>query len=522
MNTSPATATLEPRRWLAYLGAVSFGLAAPVYSFVVGSKSTFEFDHLEAAVLVLILQVVVTAMLLLGRRLVGRFGRAFDWLVYGGAILVFVRQVQMVVARPSTSFGVRMATLAVSGAAIVITLAARRYVSVFMSYVGPLSVILAGYFLWAAPVTAAGAPGRGGPQRSARPANTVYVLVFDEVSLEALLDGNGRIDRASYPAFWRLSQESVWFRQAIANYPKTADSIPSALIGSYLPKPGAPDVTSLGRPTLLDVLADNGYDVTFYSRALGCASERFRCLGYYSGSVLEKVRRTLASAVNYYVPGTVLYAVAPRVGIFADSTEGQMLADAATGPLAAPGAASVIHLLFTHNPYSVRADGRPIAAGDFRHAEFREGENALETLALYRGQIRYADRQLGIFLNRLRQSPAWDRAVVVVTADHGACWNPGCRQRYRPFKAVEPSLARVPMMIRSPRLAPRVLDVDYQHVDFLPTVLDALGLRTPEGSTIDGRSALGLQWPRPRLFFVSDDRQYVALDLPPRRVEVKR
>lgn len=107
------------------------------------------------------------------------------------------------------------------------------------------------------------------------------------------------------------------------------------------------------------------------------------------------------------------------------------------------------------------------------------------------------------------------------TADHGACWNPGCRQRYRPLTAVEPSLARIPMMIRSPDYAPRIIDDDYQHVDLLTTLLEILGLPAPPPEAIDGRSALSHALPRrPRPFFVNDGHDVVELELPPRRVEL--
>lgn len=517
--TDKSTARLP---WLAYLGAVVFGLAAPVYVFVLGSPSTFTLERLEAVLLVFILQVAPTLALLLSRAVAGRRGTLVDWLVYGASILVVARQVQMIAVSPVAmgSGGRTAAFVGLPALAIAVTYAARRYVELFMTYAGLLSTAAAAYFLWASSVQPARASsGQPGISRQA-PDKTLFVFVFDEVSLEALLDANGRIDAAAFPNFSRFSLESIWFRQAITNYPETDDSIRSVLTGSFTSKAVSPDRTLLRRPNLLDALVDNGYSVSFYSRALGYVFDQGNRIDYYSGGTIEKIRRTLISAVGYYVPGRLLFAVAPQILNYPDLTEGEMLASATTSLFTAPGNASVFHLMITHNPYTLLGNGRPIPTGDFLQAEFREGEDPERTFALYREAIRYVDGQFGIFLDRLEQSNAWDRSVVVVTSDHGECWNAGCRQRYLPFSAVEPSLVRVPMFVRSPTLKPRIVDGDYQHVDFFPTVLEALGIPLPPNDIMDGRSALApILSLRRRPFYVDRDRA-VEIDLPPRRIEL--
>jgi arylsulfatase A-like enzyme len=58
----------------------------------------------------------------------------------------------------------------------------------------------------------------------------------------------------------------------------------------------------------------------------------------------------------------------------------------------------------------------------------------------------------------------------------------------------------VPMLIKSPSLTPRRISADYQHVDYAPTVLDAIGLAPAQ--SYEGRSALrGGIAPRPKSFF---------------------
>jgi hypothetical protein len=76
------------------------------------------------------------------------------------------------------------------------------------------------------------------------------------------------------------------------------------------------------------------------------------------------------------------------------------------------------------------------------------------------------------------------------------------------------------MMIRVPSLPARINDGDYQHVDALPTVLDALGIALPDDRKIDGRSAFrATAQHRERWFFVAGGCADVGL--PARRIPLQ-
>ncbi len=109
--------------------------------------------------------------------------------------------------------------------------------------------------------------------------------------------------------------------------------------------------------------------------------------------------------------------------------------------------------------------------------------------ATYYGMITQVDDELGRLFAALRASGAWERTLIVVTADHGEQlgdhWMIG-KDGY--FDGA----FNVPLIVRDPH-APassrnRVVDEFTEAVDIMPTILDWLGLATPP--QLDGNSLL--------------------------------
>lgn len=138
----------------------------------------------------------------------------------------------------------------------------------------------------------------------------------------------------------------------------------------------------------------------------------------------------------------------------------------------------------------------------------------------------WMDDLVGTVLGRLRELGLEDDTIVIFTTDHGAfdgkatCYQGG---------------VNIPFVMRWPgRVGPRSrCAARFQHIDFMPTVLDACGGRVPDDAVVDGRSVL--PWLtgrrqgafRDELFFeigytraVSTGRwKYIALRPPRRLVE---
>jgi arylsulfatase A-like enzyme/Tfp pilus assembly protein PilF len=105
----------------------------------------------------------------------------------------------------------------------------------------------------------------------------------------------------------------------------------------------------------------------------------------------------------------------------------------------------------------------------------------------YHGEVAAADASLAPLLESIVQAGKNSRTLVVLTSDHGESLGDHGEATHGVF-AYEATL-KVPLVIYQPRLfSPAVVDAPAQHVDLLPTILDALALPAPAG--LPGRSLL--------------------------------
>lgn len=108
-----------------------------------------------------------------------------------------------------------------------------------------------------------------------------------------------------------------------------------------------------------------------------------------------------------------------------------------------------------------------------------------ELRGIYLGLVAEVDRQIGRVLGALARAGELDRTLVVVTADHGEMLGDGWQLGKQGFR---PEAFHVPLLIRHPqqRAAGRVVDTFTEHVDLVPTILEALGIAVPR--QCDGHS----------------------------------
>lgn len=176
-----------------------------------------------------------------------------------------------------------------------------------------------------------------------------------------------------------------------------------------------------------------------------------------------------------------------------------------------------LHYLDPHDPYVPEvpwggsADDERVQVDDVVQGRApKNAENLRRLRDQYDGAIHEMDRELERLLTTLAESGALDSTLVVVTADHGEEFNEhrGLRHGLTLYEEV----IRVPLILwSSSRLPSYRSRARFHHVDFLPTVLEALGLASP--GQLDGRS----QWREVLADAVGRDdpeREYLfALDL---------
>lgn len=109
-----------------------------------------------------------------------------------------------------------------------------------------------------------------------------------------------------------------------------------------------------------------------------------------------------------------------------------------------------------------------------------------ETLNRYCGEVRYADAQVGVLFERLRELDLWEDSLVVVTSDHGD----GLNQHGIPGHDghVWEEQLRVPLVVRFP--AALAVDLPRRHsgVTSLADLLPTLAARVPAWDTAGVRA----------------------------------
>ena len=103
----------------------------------------------------------------------------------------------------------------------------------------------------------------------------------------------------------------------------------------------------------------------------------------------------------------------------------------------------------------------------------------------YDGEVAYVDEIAGRFFDRLRALGLYDRATIVLVADHGEGLGDHGEQEHGLFLYQE--TIRIPLMIKLPgRQSARRVATPVQQVDLAPTILDLIG--APAGPAAHGRS----------------------------------
>ena len=483
-------------------GAVAFGLSQPLYEWARQQSTSLRLEWTGALVVVAIAHLVPLVALWLIRRRLTMWRPLWD-VALGGTLLASVGWqaraalfgVELIVADP-------VAVTLLVGAMAVATLCywrVKRPTVLFATYAGVLATVLPMQFVWHQTWP------EPGMVRDARRPDTVVIVILDELSLVRLLDADGKVDTTRFPAFAALARRGLWFPQAMANYAHTALSVPSMLSGQLFD--GADAQTALRlfeRAPLLAALGHQGYNVHYASAYLGCPTAVTGCINYADPPLALNLagRLRLLASQAYFVYARRASDLYPWLPAHARRREAELFEAWPASTLAAPGQATLLHLLLPHDPYVMSADGAVVRGPN---GAFQPGRDLAAVARQYDAQIRWTDSVLGRFLSQLdRHSAA--RTTVVVTADHGTCWTAACQGRHH-VEAVEPSLPLVPMFVMGPGVSPGVSGADYQHVDFMATVLRAVGLAA--GSLTEPHQGP----PRGRTFFprVSSERADVGL-----------
>ena len=141
----------------------------------------------------------------------------------------------------------------------------------------------------------------------------------------------------------------------------------------------------------------------------------------------------------------------------------------------------------TDDPHTVRV-WRAIQA-DTEHVTEQEVRNARRA---YYANTSYFDSKIGVLVNALKEADLYDDTLIIITSDHGDML--GERGLWYKMNFFEHSM-RVPMIISGPGVQSGVSAAPVSHIDVLPTMLEAAGIKVDQtqapGAQLDGQSL----WP---------------------------
>lgn len=106
----------------------------------------------------------------------------------------------------------------------------------------------------------------------------------------------------------------------------------------------------------------------------------------------------------------------------------------------------------------------------------------------YDGEVAYTDAVMGELLARLKSLGRDETTLIVLTGDHGEALGEHGETTHG-FLAYNATLW-IPLFIRAPGIAPRVVDQNVSHIDLFPTVCDLL--KIPPPAHLQGASLLPL------------------------------
>lgn len=366
--------------------------------------------------------------------------------------------------------------------------------------------------------------------RSAGELAPVVLIVFDELPLVTFLDERGGLDAKRYPNIAALASDGVWFRNATTVSDYTRWALPAILSGRFprglsVPTPGDhPD-------TLFTLLATSHRMKVLEPLTALCPAP---LSGRVRGPFWERQARVFADV--RIVASHVLLPPDARTGL-PDITQGWAGFDAkeaefrrvwkqgegvdhrSTAMVFIDGITSgdsqptlyFMHTLVSHHPPRWLASGQSIAGftappgilpglvwttTEWPVIQYQQGHLV---------QAGLADLLIGRLQTRLRAAGLYDRAMIVITADHGLSFRPGDEMRdFTPTNGGE--ILPVPLIVkmsadRQILPAGKVDDRNVETIDILPTIADGLGINLPW--PVDGTSALRQGPPRSekRIYF---------------------
>lgn len=457
--------------------------------------------------LVLIPPLVMLAVEWLAGLASERLRDALHLLFVGGLVALVVWQ-GLTEAEVAWSVKVLDAVAILAAVAITALYARMEVVRSWLTVLSFSPLLVLALFLVFSPVRALALGGDGAdPEPGASNDTPVVMVVLDELPVVSLMDRSGGIDRERYPGFAALARQATWYRNAATVGDYTQIAVPAILTGRSV-EPGTLQVASEHPRNLFTLLGgshrlDVSEALTDLCARPACPVQRVEPFG-------RRMRRIASDAVRD-VPALPVSlrkrlsdAWRPSGSTAAerpDPARGESVRRLmyATQDVrferflqtivpAREPTLNFLHLLLPHRPWLYEPSGRKyrslrqISVSPFGRWP---RDPRVRSLGWQRHllQVEYVDRLIARLVARMKAVGLYDRALLVVTADHGAAFRPGDHSRVVTEGNVA-EIASVPLFVKPPHQRRGEVDDTYlESVDLLPTIAEALDVTVPWRTT---------------------------------------
>jgi hypothetical protein len=424
-------------------------------------------------------------------------------------------------ARLALSSTAHLAASAAVGAASAALYGRYAAARTFLAFLGPAIVIVPAALLLhpsMRPFVAPADPAErlAGEVSSDTP---IVLVVFDQLPLTSMVTPDGRIDAAHYPGFAALASQSTWFRRATTVADLTGWALPAIVSGRY-PRPSRLPIAEDYPSSLFTFLAQSHRmevvePITALCPPSVCAASREPLLSKMGGMLVD------SGVVYAYVlaPPSLASVLPPltqnwRGFISAQRWQQRWINERDADRRRAPNAflegiertdpqptLYFLHALLPHEPYQYLPSGQRFTDTPRLFGLLPNGRwvddlwPVSQAYAAELIQVGYVDRFVTRLVTRLREEGLYDRALLIVTADHGASFRPRLT-----FKGVNATTVRdiapVPLLIKLPfQREGSISDRNVQSIDIMPLVADVLD--TPLTWEAQGVSPLSTGTPPP-------------------------
>lgn len=328
----------------------------------------------------------------------------------------------------------------------------------------------------------------------------IVIVIMDEFALSAILDRHGNIDGDRFPHLAEFAATSCWFRKARSVSAYTAIAVPVIATGRAVqidPKAEAPRVQYADNifnwlqndyrhfnikqwaPYLADPsLTNKGFRLHEFAADLAAFSYYFF---FYSFAEME---------INLRMPPQCKgfgYSEKPALETWLKNCrKGKSL--------------NFIHLARPHIPLVNVPNGKTYENTDFPISPAISAKQArsscLTSLSYhqYLLQCGYVDTVIGKIVEKLKKAGIFNDAVIVLTADHGACFDQTCSLRDSTTDIGLTEVGFIPMMIKRPhQTQAEISDRQATIMDIMPTI--SAILKTPPPWKMDGYDLFAPDFP---------------------------